>query len=434
MVYKENQLYVGVGREIITPKVGGNLFGYRPDIYSETIHDDLTVSAIAFIYNDVKAILISATVCLIDDNISDELRKLAGKNTDTAPENVILCATHTHSAPPLMKMRGWGDIDRPYYDEIFKPGFLKAVQTAVETLTPVQTGMSKGHSTVGINRRQLLHDDTVVLGQNPWGLYDPNMTVISFRDMTDKPIANLVHFGAHLTATGADPIVTRDWAGVMTDRLDFETGAISVYINGAQGDVAPRISCGQSAGEISYMREIGALAALDAVRIYKDIHSYKAADCDVATGEINIPYMPMIPLKEAENMLIEYESTPDHNIGSAKHSTLKEVVELHKKGLKTEENLKIEQTVLRIGDAVIVPMPYEVSSEISMRLRAEAPHRNVLLTSCANGSKGYLPTFDQMCRGGYEVEVFRWLYPHRLPDNADNYFINQNLQIINQLP
>ena len=38
-------LTLGVGRRVITPPVGSNLYGYRPDVISESVHDDLTATA-----------------------------------------------------------------------------------------------------------------------------------------------------------------------------------------------------------------------------------------------------------------------------------------------------------------------------------------------------------------------------------------------------
>ncbi|MBR6794772.1 MAG: hypothetical protein IKM52_01530 [Clostridia bacterium] len=45
--------------------------------------------------------------------------------------------------------------------------------------------------------------NTIVFGQNPWGVFNPCMTVISFRTEEGKPYANLVHYGVHLTAAGS---------------------------------------------------------------------------------------------------------------------------------------------------------------------------------------------------------------------------------------
>ena len=51
------ELLVGVGRSDITPKVGCQLFGYRPDLYSDGVNDNLTATAFAFSYGAVKTAL-----------------------------------------------------------------------------------------------------------------------------------------------------------------------------------------------------------------------------------------------------------------------------------------------------------------------------------------------------------------------------------------
>jgi len=53
-----------------------------------------------------------------------------------------------------------------------------------------------------------------------------------------------------------------------------------------------------------------------------------------------------------------------------------------------------------------------------------------LALGCTNGSNSYLPTQDQITRGGYEVEQLMWAAPRRLADNADMHLINQNLQLM----
>ncbi len=42
---KMGKLYFSVDRKMITPKIGGHLYGYRPDIFPESVEDDRTVTA-----------------------------------------------------------------------------------------------------------------------------------------------------------------------------------------------------------------------------------------------------------------------------------------------------------------------------------------------------------------------------------------------------
>ena len=67
------QLLLGVAREDITPKVGGRLFGYNPNIFSTDIHDNLHLTAFAFSYGETKVLMINATICVICNPVSDDL-------------------------------------------------------------------------------------------------------------------------------------------------------------------------------------------------------------------------------------------------------------------------------------------------------------------------------------------------------------------------
>ena len=424
------KLHIGTGREIITPKIGGNLLGYRQDIYSDSVHDDLTVTAIAFVYGDTKALLISATVCLVDASIVDELRAIIQDKTGV--RHVILAATHTHSGPVTARLPGWGEVDRPYVDEVFIPGCVKAALQALKVQKPARMGIGTTKSDVGANRRQIVEDGSTILGRNPWGLYDPTMTVVAFQDVEGNPLANIIHYGAHCTAAGANHEITRDWIGIMTDRLEKESSAITAFVNGTLGDVGPKLSNGISIGDIGHVIEMGSLAAFDAVQAYGRIRNYSEADCTVVTGEIRIPYEPLMSLAQAKDEIVKYDEVPPHNIELAKYLTLKEIIALHESGQEGPREKVLNQTLIRVGSVVFVPFPFEVFSEIGLRLRAFSPYEHTLSMSCTNGSNGYLPDQSQICRGGYEVDVFHWLNTKRLPDDTDTRIINENLKLLNK--
>ena len=88
---------------------------------------------------------------------------------------------------------------------------------------------------------------------------------------------------------------------------------------------------------------------------------------------------------------------------------------------------------MRIGPVVIVPYPFEVFSELSMRLRAYSKYAHTLLVACTNGSNSYLPPESELARGGYEVDSFRRFRPRQLPDNTDFRLIEANLGLMENL-
>ena len=85
-------LKLGVARKDITPQVGGNLYGYDPDLYSTTLHNPLDVTALVFTWDEKKAVIISATVCLINTQLADEIRTLI--------ENRYFCRQCDHCCYP----------------------------------------------------------------------------------------------------------------------------------------------------------------------------------------------------------------------------------------------------------------------------------------------------------------------------------------------
>ena len=423
---------VGIGREIITPEIGGFLFGYNDKTRSTSVHDDLNVTALIIKTEETSAILISFTVCLIHESLVREISEKAGAAAGIPAENVIVSATHTHSGPPTTiysRHKSFGAMDREYCDKTFIPKCVEAVKTAAANLKPAKMGVGTTESKVGINRRQLHLDNSVSLGQNPWDHYDSVMTVISFAGADDlKPIANIVHVGAHCTAAGNNHEITRDWAGVMVDRLDAESGGVTLFANGTLGDVAPRMANGGSTGDLKHAMEVGGLAGIDAVRAFKSIKAYYDEPLKVACREFEIPFVAPIPKEDIPGMI---ESCGEWD--RFKRTSLEQLADLYEEGNTGPDSLKFRQVIFRIGPVVLVPYPFEVSSEIGLRLRNYSSFAHTLTMSCTNGSNSYLPAQSQICRGGYEINSFLWFRPRQLPNDTDRILIEQNLKLMEDL-
>ena len=272
----------------------------------------------------------------------------------------------------------------------------------------------------------------MILGQNPWDVYDPEMTVISFNTENNKPLANLIHIGTHCTAAGISHEISRDWAGVMADRLEKQSGGMSLFFNGTAGDVAPRMANAGSTGNLELAMELGGLAGIDAGRAWKTIRTFRDEPLAFVTGDITVPYEPAIPKDEIPGRLAAVKITSKSG-WSWEINSLETLADLYKTGNTGPDSLTYKQTIVRIGPAVLVPFPFEVSTEIGMRLRNYSSFGHTLLLSCTNGSNSYLPAQSQLCRGGYEVESFRWFRHRQLPDNADTLIIERNLQLMEKL-
>ena len=421
------KLTLGKAREIITPELGGLFAGYGSPKTSTGVHDDLTATAFVLASGQTKVLFLSLTIIGVGNDLTKELRDVCGKAAGVPAENVIISSVHTHSGPLFRDEDPFN-----YVGKILKPKLLAISAEATKNMQPVTVGVATTTSMVGCNRRKHLKDDTTILAQKPWGPYDSEMTVISFKGADGQTVANIIHCNAHNTSAGINTEVTRDWCGVMIDRLDAESGGITAFYNGCAGDVCPRTPNGMSVADITQTMAIGAVAAIDAVRAYNDIREYRDLDLAVAVDEIRIPYAPIKPLDVAKAQYNELKDSEERfHPGMVK--ILMQIIELYEKGEIGPADFTYWQTLVRLGPIVFVPFPFDTFTEISLRLRAYSTFGHVLAMGHCNGSYSYLPTQDQLCRGGYEVERFMWAMPRQLPDNTDTQIINENLRIMGKL-
>ncbi|MBR0536450.1 MAG: neutral/alkaline non-lysosomal ceramidase N-terminal domain-containing protein [Clostridia bacterium] len=422
-----DSLYVGVAREIITPEIGCQLYGYRPDIFSTRINDDLTATAFYFRQGETQAVMVSLCVCLLQTQLSEKIALLIEKETGIPAHNCILHATHTHTGPNVSGTFGWGDIDEKYSGEIFVPGILRAVKRAKAQGVPAKIKISVGESKAGINRRELNIRNEVCLGQNPWGVYNPRMTVISVADYEDNALGHIIHYGAHGTVAGLATDISRDWSGVMVDCVERNFGGIAAFFNGPEGDVGPRISNGQTTADMRFVAEVGGVAATDAASICRHRDPYKKARLSVTVNDLQIPLDKRIPLELARCQYEKYKNNTV-NIDGTKGKYYGDVIASYENGYEDAAVRPVKQTIIRVGDVAFVSFPYELFSEIGMRIAQHSVVPYTLSLSNTNGSEGYFVTEDQICKGGYEIDMFKTSFIQPYTDNADWSVVTQTVE------
>ena len=181
-----NKFLAGASKKDITPPVGTLLYGYRPDLESTSVHDPLSVTALAVANEDETALLLTVEVGDINTALCDDTREKIASVCNVSPKHILISSTHTHSAPNLSGVSGWGELNMEYYNNIFIPSAITACSEAINSLTPAEISVGVTESQVGINRRKQNVDGSIGLGQNPHACYDPNMTVVSIRNSETK--------------------------------------------------------------------------------------------------------------------------------------------------------------------------------------------------------------------------------------------------------
>lgn len=209
------------------------------------------------------------------------------------------------------------------------------------------------------------------------------------------------------------------------------SGGITAFFNGPEGDVGPRISNGKTVGDITYVRELGRKAAADVLRINLEKHDCEAT-LEVYHDEVHVPLQPLMDLDEAKEV---YERVKDQTINAMGmvRSQLETIFEMYEKGDKGDEYEAFPQTLVKLGDFVFASFPYELYSEIGMRIDTFFENQTILSLSNINGSEGYFCTEDSLCRGGYEVTMFKYGRAQRYVENADFELIKETVKNIKAL-
>jgi hypothetical protein len=428
-------LLAGAARSDITPPLGSLLVGYAdPNRLAESVRDPLNATAVVLARGETLIAIVSLDWSVIENETVAEVRAVVTKLVPIAPENVTISATHTHSGPATFNVFGWANIDRKYMD-MAVPKIADTVRRAYESRQPARIGIGTTQSDVGVNRREVLPDHSIALGVNPQGPYDPTMTVIRIVDARDEPLATIVHYGAHPTSfDGTTKIVTRDWPGVMCDRVEQLTGGAPVlFVNGALGDVGPRMANNKTTGDGEWsMLEVGLRAAADAMRAYRSIGQFDDVALRTLTASMDIPYAPLPPIDEAKKQLATWEATEKKPGGElAEYLHWKAVVEAHAK--LPMASRRFQQTITQIGSAVLVPIPGEAFAEIVLRLRDHSPFDHTLAASVCNGSHGYFVTRESRARGGYEVWVARAFGAQIPAEHVDDALVESNSRLLREL-
>ena len=223
---------------------------------AEAAHDPLHAKAVVLAVGDQKAALVVCDLTSIPVALIEAARQRIAASTDLNPLCVMICATHTHTAPQI-RPRFVTRADETargktaaYVDAL--PGRIaEAVRLANERLLPAQAAVAIGREeTVSFNRRYLMQDGTVQTSPGkadpaivrgilrPAGPIDPDVGIVTFDEVGGAPLATLVNFAIHLDTIGGNQ-PSADFPFQINTLLASVRGPdmLTVFAAGASGNI-----------------------------------------------------------------------------------------------------------------------------------------------------------------------------------------------------
>jgi neutral ceramidase len=418
---------------------------------AEKAHDPFHSRAL--VLDDRKTSLAMVVVDILGagPDVLNEAKAIAAKQTGMAPENMLICSTHTHSGPSVNTRT---EAAAAYY-KVFVEGIANSIIRAHAALRPAAAGAAAHPLPDEVfNRRWYLKPgqmppnpfgkfDRVKMnpGTNPnvidrpAGPIDPDITILSIQDSKRKPLALFANYALHYVGGAPRGQMSADYFGefarLMPSRIRGDDNFVAMMSNGASGDInnIPFGSTRPPREPFEQIRLVAAKAADTAWHAHQKIEKHQSQlRLGMVQREISLRYRRPSPqdIAEAKAVLAIKDKAAIEQLPRLAQNYASSVVNAAE---RPEDQLTVQIQAIRIGDFAVCGIPFETFVEIGLDLKKRSPFAQTMVIGLANGRHGYLPTLEQHALGGYET----WLGTNQVQEDTSVILTDNLLQMLQEL-
>lgn len=397
-------LRAGAARADITPEV--EVLNWVTGKPYGAVLDPLFVHALVLDDGTTRAALIRWDLVDVSESARDEVRQAVGAALGMPGENILVHASHTHSAPwsPVYRAghRGaerdtwWAIRYMPVQNDFppYQRWMTRLVTASVEAAQSALAGAAAATVSIGrIAATEFLHNrrprtpawglatdvkpapilnashpdwnPEILQGGASFGPMDRTLTLVSLRGPNDQPIASLFHVACHAVSIyPSNPSISADWPGAAARTIRATLGGESLFLQGCCGDINP---WRRGEGAVATMAGGFATKAQTAAR-----HSVKLATAPLQVARATV----VLPLTAEGRKRLQADT------------------------------VEAEIQAIVCGPLAIVGLPGEPMTELGLAIREKSPFPQTLVLGYANGNGvHYVGMPGEKARGGYEAGV-----------------------------
>jgi neutral ceramidase len=431
-----NSLCAGAARTKLEPPAGLAMLGYGNRIGRNAgVHDDLAAQALVLDDGAHKIAIVGVDVLALGARIADDIRERAAAGTGIAADSILICATHTHSAPAFNIFATPRADAKPAegrnleWERELPDKIASTIVDAHKSLEPATLRAATARFTLGINRRLMRRHGQIQLAANRSGPADAEVVALGAYRPDGTAIAFVMNYPCHGVVLCEDNLLySRDWPGFAMDEIESagassaSQGPISVFLQGATGNIDPR-SRGSFEVAEQHGRAMGC-AAFDALQRAPSISDARIIARRIA---LNLALKDLsADLTVARDCATETKASLDSHRGGDGYQ-LKRLRDHHAQSLAAlsalevleEQNrrdrrvdmarreLATAMTVVTIGNLALIGIPGELFVELGLVLKASPHFAQTFVAGYCNDLIGYIPTRAAYAEGGYEVDTAR---------------------------
>jgi hypothetical protein len=252
-----------------------------------------------------------------------------------------------------------------------------------------------------------------------------------------SPLAVLYSHGCHTVTMGPTFLkLSPDFIGPAREHIETAIGVLSLFLQGAAGNINPVTGIGSREDDSENMRRLGMTLGAEVVKAAMQIRTHErrgprvflsslakvslypylpveAGETDrisVLTESIDLPLQPLPSIEEARRILADrtekWEKARAENASSGVLTVLRRFYDWAQLLNRTVESgnkvsIALEMQAIRIGDLGIVAVPGETLVELGLAVKRAAVFPKTVFLGYSNGCIGYISPADAYPDGGW---------------------------------
>lgn len=389
-------LRVGVARTDITPSVGTPLAGYFEQRISQGVKDKLFAKALLLDDGSTLLSIVSCDLLHLNRHVVQTARALAEEQLDIPPENVLLCATHTHTGPPIDDVFEDGDA---HWEDHLARSIAATIRDAKGHMREARLKLGVGEEESWVfNRRFKMRDGTVAT--IPWrdsrnivapaGPVDPEVGVLGFEDLNGHLFGVLVNYATHCDSMGGN-LLSADYPGALAETIRTAKGSevTTLFTAGAQGNIShiDANAKGATKGH-DVTHRIGTALAEEVLQI---LERAEYTDCRLKAMSRTVE-LPLRTYSDEEISAAKKVLAKRWRVSRFQKIYAQRLLAINEMKEKTVE---AELQAMALNDTVLAGIPGELFAELGIVIKQNSSFKHTFIIGLANAElPGYLVPSD----------------------------------------
>ena len=421
----KSDLLAGFNQQVITPPSGVSMGGYSSrEGVSRGTHDELFARALVLSDGTIKVAVLVVDLLLVPGKLTKVVRERIARGTDIDRNNILICATHTHSGPVVWLpnhdrefLFSTGNPINKKWQQLLPETLSNAVQSANESLKPV-TRIAVGSAAVDLCGIRRLIDPLgdVRLLPDPGRSMDSQVGFIKIDREEDSIL--VINYACHPVVLCEDNLLyTGDYPAFTISYIEQKSREKLkvIFTNGACGNVDPLVR-----GDFNKAAEMGRALAETILEALPQLKTLNHPELAVRTFVASLPIKQLPTLVEMRQYIGKIRSIldrhgphQDYHFQRLKHEY---ALALRKRYLlewlyeyfplnRERGVVEAEIQFLTLNKQVaLLSIPGELFFEIGERIKESIAMPYVYIIGYCNDYIGYIPTGQAYKEGGYEVQ------------------------------